>query len=1136
MRRGEAERMLVKFNVCKVSLLLTIATLLVLSCADYNPFTDDSNANVVVLNKSFNSGDTVSIFSTVSMSFVVTVPELVDSVKVVAVGNRLFSDNTWKTDLRSDTSFKSGTQILKFSFNDEGRKVIEILTYRRSGDVLRHEEFLFLKSPLFQNTINGVFNADLHLYTEAVLDKDIKYVWDFMDTVIESSSNSIGVRLFSAGKLGRGLLYVTDGLVESPKVQFQFNLEDTICPLIEFVNDEPVVRDTITTGNSEFPLRVLVTDIGSNDSLVVAIKNEFGKTLKIDIQKDSLYIKVFAALDTLKSPMPVVVSAQDNSLHINKVEKKIWIKYDPSKEKTRTFSLSLLIPSKESSSSKNTRTLYGLIRRYTKDTLPIKLSFSNNNEQTFSRSVITEDWYQQITLSPGLNRVNVVAQKGTEFDSTYRLIQYDTLLSDTAKPVILEIAVNGLIGDNLFVSQRLGSLKVIAFDESGSDITTVSCNGKPFVRDEKSVYQWTCDSVVFEHSLIGNVLEIVAKSGAKSVSKKITVFYNHRPVITRGPQFPSPVIVGKTYSTAIEFEDLDASDFAVFTLDNTSDSSMNIDSKGNLSWTPLREDEKIKKKIISITIFDGYEYVHSSFEAIVADTGQVFENVKFGKVLEQFPSFLEADKDTVHINLLPEKGTPEFTYQVDILGTTSSLPVVNNLLSWCPSSSDLGIVRMRIVVTDFILTNDTLNPVITVVPKNQPPTLLCQKITDTLVTGAINLRDSSKTMSLQFSISDPDPDVAEKFTAYVIQGGVTDTIDLKTNRVFTVSVNSSFYKSGTDTLRVRVTDRVGHFDQFQKAIDYGIEPKTPSLAFPLNNATIDTNHVDLKWKTNNDPAIRYELYFGPANKELNCIYRGTDTSFVIEKIDTAGIYFWQVFASNGKERIASPIWTFNINISENIKIETTEKEFKKYYVVGRDTINVPLRLAKSNQNVTFTAFYQKDSVPLLVTNSALLNIPQIKDTGSQRIVIIAKDTIHLVSDTLFVDLFIAADSLNVRLLVESDHLSSDTLDLRAVSQNDTLMFSIETRVPGLKEDYTIEVTQRNTTRTFFLDSANTFSIVVEPGSHGLVSDSLEIKVTGTTLGSDTKKITVLYNVDASEPVSSNATVDVIGNNVRGLLE
>jgi hypothetical protein len=1132
----EAERMVIKFNVCKIILFLIITALLVLSCSDYNPFTDDSNANVVVLSKTFNSGDTVSIFSTVSIVFVVTIPELVDSVKVVAVGNRLFSDNTWKSDLCSDKNFKSGTQILKFSFNDEGRKVIEILTYRKSGDVMRHEEFLFLKSPLFQNPIKGVFNTDLHLYTDPVSDKDIKYVWDFKDTVIESSSNSIGVKLLSAGKLDRGLLYVTDGVVESPKVQFQFNLEDTICPLISFVNDEPLVNDTITTGNSEFPLRVLVTDIGNNDSIAVAIKNEFGKILKIDIQKDSLYIKVFAALDTLKSPMPVVVSAQDNSLHINKVEKKIWIKYDSSKEKTRTFSLSLLIPSKESLSSKKTRTLYGLIRRYTKDTLPVQLTFSNNNENVFSIPVITEDWYQQITLSPGTNRIKVVAQKGSEFDSTYRLIQYDTLLSDTANPVILEIAVNGSTGDNLFVSQRLGSLKVIAFDEGGGDITTVTCNGNPLIRDEKSVYLWTCDSVALEHSLIGNVLEIVAKSGVKSVSKKITVFYNHRPVITKGPQFPSPVIVGKTYSTSIEFEDRDVSDLAIFTLENTFDSSMSIDNKGNLSWTPLKEDEKIKKKNISITIFDEYEYVHSSFEAIVADTGQVFENVKFGKVLEQFPGFLEANKDTIHVNLLPEKGTPEYSYQVDILGTTGSLPVVNDSLSWCPSSSDLGIVRMRIVVTDFILTTDTLYPVITVVPKNQPPTLLCEKITDTLVTGALNLRDSSKTLLLHFSISDLDQDIAEKFTAYVMQGGVTDTIDLKTNRVFSVSVNSSFYKYGTDTLRVLVTDRVGHFDQFQKAIDYGIEPKTPSLAFPLNNSIIDTNHVILKWIANNDPEIRYELYFGPKNKEMNCIYRGIDTSFVIEKLDTTGIHIWQVFATNGKERIASPLWTFNFNISENVKIETTDKAFKKCYTVGRDTINVPLRLVKSNQNVTFTAFYQKDSVPLLVTNSVLLNTPQIKDTGWQRIEIIAKDTINLISDTLFVDLFIAAESLNLKLQVENNNLSSDTLDLRAVPQNDTLVFSIETPVPGLKEDYTIEVTQRNTTRTFFLDSANTFSIIVEPGSHGLVSDSLEVKVTGTILGSDTKKITVLYNVDISESVSSDVTVDMVGDSVRGLLK
>lgn len=1111
-----------------VKLFLTIAAVLVLSCTDYNPYTDDSNANFVVLAKSFTSGDTISIFSTQTLTYIITVPKLIDSIVVNAVGNRLFPNNARKIDPLSDENNINGKHVLSFTFSDTGYKTIEIMTYRSDGEVLSHVEHLVVKCPLAQGTINGAFNVDLHLYTPPVPDR-VNYVWDFPDTIIKSSSNSIGVKLLNAGKMGRGWLYVTNGLFESQKIPFQFILVDTIRPVIWIANSETIVKDTIITGNVEFPLRVLITDIGNNGHLSARVDSD-----TFDIERDSLHIKIFSRLDTLKSPLGVVVTAKDNSVRVNTAEKKIWIKYDPSKANSGTFSLVTLIPSKDTIiSSTSTRTLYGLIEKYTKDTLPVILTFFVNNEK-YSDTIKTEDWYRTIPLLEGMQQVTIVAQKGAESYTSKRWINYNPLFSDTAKPVIMDIKVKDS-RENKYVSKNAATLNVIAFCD-GSTVDTLTCNGKLF-RSDGSGYNWTVDNIGLEHSLRGNNLKIVAKTKNNSVSENVAVFYNRRPVIITGPQFPCPVIAGKTYATKIAFEDGDANDTAIFKLrmDDTSDNSMHLDNNGNLTWIPVVNVPKTRKKF-SIRIFDGYEYIDSTFEATVADTGQVFENVKFGKVLEQFPGFLEVNKDTMRINLLPEKGTPVYTYQVDIQGTGRSLPVVNNTLSWCPSTSDLGIVRMRIVATDYLFKTDTLYPVITVVQKNRPLTLRCEKITDTLVTGAFNLRDTSKTILLRFSIDDPDQDIAEKFSAYVTQGGVIDTIDLEKTRLFTVSVNSSLYKHGTDTLRVRVTDRVGHSDQFQRAVDYGVEPQTPLLVSPHNDTTIGTNHVVLKWKANNDPSIRYELYLGLKNKEMKYIYGGTDTSFVFEKLDTTGIYFWQVFSSNGKEKKSSPLWTFNLNYSELVKIETTEKEFKNYYVFDRDTIYVPLRLVYSNPNVQFIAFYQKDSVPLQIINSILQSTPRSKDSGWQRIEIIAKDTLHFVSDTLFADVFITATNLKVRLQVENKLLNSDTLDLRKALETDTIVFTVETDIQDLNEDYTIEISQRNTIRTFYLDTANTFMMVVEPGAHGLVSDIIEVKIIGTTLGSDSKKITVMYNTTLSEGVNSKTIVDIIGAVVKDPLQ
>ena len=1110
-------------SIVNILSFVTIAAVLDLSCTDYNPFADNSNAKAVVLKKSFNSGDTISIFSKDTISLIITVPELVDSVIVSVEGNRFFQNNRWRADLNRDNNTDNVTQTVAFSFSDTGHKIIEIKTFRTNGENLSHKEYLIVKSPLFQKTINGEINKDFYLYTPSVPEKNIIYVWDFQDTVIESSSSSITVKLLSADEQGTGSLYVTDGYVESPKVSFQFALNDIIAPVIEITNSEPIVNDTITTGNSEFSLQVLITDVGSKDDVSAEINGSI-----FDIEWDSQHIRVFGGLDTLKTPLQVVITAKDKS--INEAEKKVWIKYDPLEEKSKTFSLSVLIPSKDSSiSTTNTRTFYGLVRKYNKDPLPILLTFFNQNGEKYTDTLQAEDWYQSMELLPGWNRITIIAQKATELDTLIRWINYDTLLRGKTKPVIMEATVSGS-RDNKFISQKYASLNVIAFNE-GSKIETVTCNGK-FFRQE-SDYLWKIDSVMLEHTFGGDEFKIVAKTGKDSASKSIDVFYNHRPVITRGPKFPPQLSVGKRYTTTIGFEDGDVTDTVFCALINA-DTSMHIDNKGNLNWIPEKGDEI--KRAFTIRISDGYEYRDSTFFAVVADSGLAIENVYFGNTLEQLPDYFEANKDTMRVNLRPEKGNPEFHYQVEILGTSKTLSVIHDTLTWCPSSLDIGLERVRIIVTDKYYTKDTLLLIVTVVPENRPLSLRCRQINDTLANGALNMRDSSKTVLVPFTIEDLDPDLAEKFTAYVTQGGRTDTILLKNDRLFTVSVNSSLYKHGTDTLMVQVFDRVGHLDQFKVAVDYGIKLQTPQLILPLNNTDIDTNRIAFKWNANKDPSIRYELYMGLKGADMKYIYGGTDTSFVQGIQGNSGMYFWQVFAYNGKERIGSQFGTFNYNSSVSVVIQTSEKEFKKYYIASLDTISVPLRLTNNDPNVQFTAIFQKSRVPLQIKNFEIKSVPDIKDTGWQRIEIVAKDNFNLNADTLNVDVYITLKKLDIILQGKNTLLVNDTLDLRTALKKDTIEFTVGTQVMGLNEEYTIEITQRNTTRIFSLDSSNSFMIVVDPVGQDLVSEIIEITATGTDLISDSKKILVLYNVGVSTVGGTNSMVSLTAGNVAEIVK
>jgi hypothetical protein len=68
-----------------------ICAALFLSCSnDYNPFTDPSNASVIVKHKSFRDIDTIGIFTTETLKVAVSARDLVDSFSIAATNNPLF--------------------------------------------------------------------------------------------------------------------------------------------------------------------------------------------------------------------------------------------------------------------------------------------------------------------------------------------------------------------------------------------------------------------------------------------------------------------------------------------------------------------------------------------------------------------------------------------------------------------------------------------------------------------------------------------------------------------------------------------------------------------------------------------------------------------------------------------------------------------------------------------------------------------------------------------------------------------------------------------------------------------------------------------------------------------------------------
>lgn len=1046
-----------------------------LQCSDYNPFTDYNNAKVVVTGKTFTNGDTVPIFSTEMISYIVTVPDLIDSIKITVLSNRMGTEK--KLEKAALLSSQEPRKLL-LSFFQTGPKEIEFTTFRHDGEVISYREHLYVISPLKQKTVNGLYGKEIQLSTRSVHDSDVVYIWKLADTLIKSKDSAETIILNKAPAQGRGILYVTDGVVESPLDTFSYFLTDNSVPQIRFLDSALFKKDTLIVGGKDFHMKLSITDIGSDQNLRVKINGE-----PLEIFQDSIYVKVFTNIDTMKTVKQLVVIATDNS---NLSDTAIcWIRYDQSSKVSKSIALSVQIPSSDSSDcSVNKRTFYGKIDRYSKDTLPVMLYFYNNSILSDSLLVRSIDWEQQIRLQSTDNKIMVIAKKGYESDTVYRNVHYDSLSPDNDDPVILDIYAEGC-NDRTVIPVNKVTLKVIAFDEV-SGIDTLTCNGMPFTRE--SEYLWKIENVVLQHTLEGNVFQLTAKDKKGHVAtKQKTFYYNKAPVVTGKPRTFDPLISGKVFKTSIQCEDEDELTYSLI----SGDTSFTL-SGGKITWTPSIKDTGNKRFIVKIS--DGYDLidmtaeVYDTIDLFVVDSSKVIGFVDFGFPLSDFPALLQANADTMRVAIRPLKGNPQYSYLAVVSGSLDTIPVENDTLIWVPDVRDTGIVKIEIVVTDFFNYKDTIVPVIQVIPANRPLKLKAKKSADTLADGALNMKTAGKIDSVTFIVEDPDPYNTEKFTAVITQAGKSDTVAISKALTFDVFVRSSLLQCGIDTLTVTAFDRVGHSSTQKIIVNYGVLPKATQL---INPQLFDSGKVRLSWTNSSaGPDFHYDLFLAQGNGDMELKYSGTDTSCIVQVSSLGLICFWQVNVCNGKECTESAIQSFKF-ASPELEIDTSVKEnFKTCYIALLDTIRLPLKMKKGSNSVAYTATLLPGGKQLSIQNGEVNFIPQTADNGWRQISVIAKDTNFLVCDTMICDLYIAPPT--IELVVTEDPVLTGRLNLRSMTEKYPIVFTIKTN-SDFRPDATVEIVQRNVSHTFNVGETNTFKLIIDPLSD-LESEIIDINI------------------------------------------
>lgn len=1095
------------YRCARTIIPILLISMVFLSCNEYNPFNDYANAEAVIEKTSFNENDTVTVFTLDTISISINVPNLIDSVTVFADGNYKFVNGRKTVRCNSSDTVITALQNLVLSYDSVGKKNIIVYVYKKNGDVIKtFEKSLYVRLPRFTDNIAGYYNHGIILSCEAVNNRDVVYQWSFSDTVIRTFSQLDTVILSSGGaEAGQGFLNLINGQYRSEIQQFSFSIQDSSAPRIKVVGEANMKNDTILSANTEFPLKVIVTDIGQNDKISVRLN----QSDTFDIVRDSLYIKIIDSLDRLSGFAGYEIVARDNSARRNASRKKIWIGYNSAGVKSRKWKASILIPSADTSKSTvEKKTLYGMVDRFTKDSISLNVNIAVNGTVKRTISFLKNDyWTDTVSLIKGLNTVRVIASDGVESDTISRVILFNDVLVDSTGPVIKNIVIDN-VRENQFVTESRINVKLIAFDENGR-VSNVSCNGFPMVRSDESEYVWEINNMNLEFK--NNVAEInvIAKDDSGNCENVNRIIrFNTRPKITKFPSFEIPARAGKTYRDTIAVIDPDKSDSISYSISSTDTNTLKIDKRGIVTWKPSRDT------VIEYTIWikDKYETVQFTDTLYSVDSSATVPELKADNIAGAFPKTFILDdnlqkQDTLTADCVPESGTPPFKYNVSVNGMLNGCQISGNRLIWLPSKNDTGLARFEIIITDKYGKKDTAYPLTAVMRGNRPFEVKYSLNADTLQDGSIDLTEPGKKGSIKLSINDGDYE--DYYTVYVVQTRQKDTIILQNTREYEVELNPGFVTSGTLSINLRVTDKGGHESLFSRNINYGTPIDVIQVSYPQNGDTLSNENVGFLWNGSRDKSSKYELYLGTSGTAMNLVYCGTDTSVVCKLTNGPGIYFFQLIHISLKERNACMPVSFVLKMPESVKILNREELFSDVYVAGKDTVYGTVNIGEMNSNVRYSAFFANTDISFASEGAYLSYVPGVNDTGLRKIVVIASDTLNNISDTVFTDIIITTNESGVIIIPESKNLVNDTLTVKTPGVPDTITVSVKCRKKNSdNETYNVTINQSGQVTEFPLAEPYEFKIVVDSAVNG----EILVTVTNATSGvSEVKKIVVIKN-------------------------
>lgn len=897
--------LLYQFQICLVALIFFCSN-------EQNPFKNSQNTNIHIDKITFKNYDTLSIFSSETLSFFLTVRELSDSVKIFSSLKNRF----WNKD--DTTIYLSGELkqplIAIFSLIDTGRGFIITSLHCKNNQIKSDTYDIVCQNPLKQPPLRVYTGDSVMLKSQPVKDNCI-YWWLFNSVNKFSSTKcSVKVMLNEIANEGVGYNWVSDGAVESPKSIFPFEIIDTIVPRVEFVNTNYVFNnDTIFTSDSSLTLKFKIWD---NELQLVDSVSINGKTFDrvngLYFQKDFTKVNEY-----FNMPLPLKIVAIDNLHSFNSTNKTFYLKYVQSLLPKKYGSIILETPDQDFTTvGKNVFTMHGTVENNQQNgSIAFMLIYKNGKAlpkiDTFN--VGSRAWQYPILLDTGINSVDCVL-KDSNLQDTLALknikIQFTPGKKDTVPPVLADILIDNKPLNGFWTENAQCSLSVVVFDgESG--IARVLINGDSAIRvGNGNIYKTNLNLV---HRLGGNEFRIEAfDSSENKISKNIFIIRNRLPVVISTP-LSHTIKTYKLFTDTIVAIDPDFDSLSYIKISGPQ--SLIVTPNGIISWVPHIEDTGVVSAVIRL--WDRFVPLFINVRFYVTQNEIIPLPIQFANDPQKIQSILESNFDTLKVDFDIQKGTgiPPFKYWVcKVRGSDSCFMdgISANRFSWIPGLKDTGLQQLRFVVKDQYPFADTFYKEFYITPPNRPCKLNFKHFGDSLRKGYLDLNKKRSADTIKFYIQDLDQ--YERHGIRILNAQSETVIDSALADSFSIVVDP-VTKVGRDSIHVIIQDKRMHRDSALVIINYGLPPSIPMLSNPVLNDTIHSNQTVLRWNCSDldSDMLTYTLRYGNSSTNLKNISPLTDSSYIMSNLQNNSTFYWQVIASDGLWSTVSAMGAFHVS-------------------------------------------------------------------------------------------------------------------------------------------------------------------------------------------------------------------------------